>query len=169
MVTRYGDGGPWTVYLGPHSPFAADPREQAPPTHADRYTATATGTPPHLRVTVTDRETDAALTIPAGMAEADAARLWRDAWEIVGMAERQAGGPPVGSGLQPAQVIAAAVALWNPDPPPNGTPPTQSLVAAELGTDREGRTLRRVGALLPGPGKSWERILRDARIARLRG
>jgi len=89
MVTRYGDEGPWTVYLGPHSPFVWDPSEAPPPTLADLYVATATGTPPDLRVTVTEIETGAAVTLPTGMAETDAARLWRDAQEIVGIAERQ--------------------------------------------------------------------------------
>lgn len=165
VVTRYGDEGPWQVYLGPHSPFVADPSKAPSPTLADRYTATAVGTPPDLRVTITDRETEASVTIPAGIAEADAARLWRDARDIVGRARRQAGGPPVGSGLRPQQVIAMTVALWNPEPLPDGTAPTQDAVADKLLVTP--RTISRVAATLPGPGEPWERLLRDARIARL--
>jgi hypothetical protein len=93
--------------------------------------------------------TAAVVTIPADMTEADAERVWRDAREIVGIVTRATGGPAVGTGLLPAQVVAAAVALWDPDPPPDGTPPTQAAVAVELTTDI--RTIRRVGRDLPGP------------------
>jgi hypothetical protein len=165
-LARYVDAdGPWLVDLGPRS-RSADPSMAPAATLADRYTATAIGDPPDLLVTVTDRETQAAVTLPADMAEVDALRLWRDARAIVGIAKVQRGGPAIGTGLQPSQLIEKTVALWNPDPPPEGTPPTQAEVADATGTDHDGRTVRRVGALLPGPGKPWERVLRNARIAR---
>jgi hypothetical protein len=175
MVTRYGDAGPWLVYLGPYSPFVANPSQATPQTLADRYTATGTGTPPDIRVTVTDRETgatanvrdvDIILTIPDTATKADAARLLHDARTIIGIARRQTGGPAVGTGLRPSHVIAAILDLWNPEPPPEGLPPTEPNVANRLGTDHDGRTIRRIGEQLPGPGTPWERLLRDARIAR---
>lgn len=177
-MARWGDGGPWSVYLGPHSPFVADPRDEQPPTLADRYVATATGHPPTIRVVVKDRETGATaqqgrgdgivLTIPTTAPDATGTRLLRDARTIIGIARRQTGGPAMGSGLQPSQVVAAMVALWNPEPAPDGTPPTQPAVGKELllSEHDEGRTIRRIGGRLPGPGKPWERLLRDARIAR---
>jgi carboxypeptidase family protein len=99
MVTRYGDEGPWLIYLGPHSPFVADPSHAPAQTLADRYTAAAIGTPPDLQVTVTDRETgataeargkDVILTIPSVMPDANASRLLHDARAILGIANRQA-------------------------------------------------------------------------------
>jgi hypothetical protein len=161
--------------LGSRSPFVIDPSKAHPPTLADLYTATATGDAPAVLVTVTDRKTGATareapggvlvLTVPSAVSERVAERLLRDARTIIGIARRKTGRPAVGTGLQPSQVIAVVVELWNPEPPPEGTPPTEDDVARELGTSV--RTIRRKGELLPGPDKApWERLLRDARIAR---
>lgn len=176
-MARRDDDGPWVVNLGPHSPFVVDLAKAPPLTLADRYTATATGWPPAVRtLTVTERETGATarwargdrlvLTVPGAMAEVEAARLLRDARAIVGIARTSSGGPPVGTGLTTAQIVAATVKLWDPDPQPDGTPPTQREVADDLGTDWEGRSIRRVASGLPGPGRPWSRVLRDSRIAR---
>jgi hypothetical protein len=148
---RYGGGGPWTVLLTPE--------------YVHRYRATALGDPPAIRsITLTDRTTGAALTIRPDATAEDVQRLWTDARAILPIARRQTGGPPVGTGLRASQVIAKMVELWDSDPLPDGTAPTEAGVAKELTTTA--KTIGRVGRQLAGAGTGWARLLRDARIAR---
>jgi hypothetical protein len=149
---RYG-GGPWTVLLTPE--------------YAHRYKATALGDPPAIRsITLTDRTTGATLTIRPDATHEDVQRLWTDARAILPIARRQTGGPPAGTGLTAAQIVAKTIELWGPDPLPQGTPPTEDTVAKDL--NRHERTVRRLAARLPGLGRPWQKVLAAAQDERMR-
>lgn len=149
---RYGDSGPWQVAL--------------PDDLRRRYRATARlrrGGRALLALSVTDRQTGATfewtargdlvrLSLPSDATEAMRESLWRDGRDIVGLAARQSGGPPRGTGPQPEDLARKALELragadW----------PTQPVLAEEMNLSV--RQVRNIGERAPGPGKSWERIL----------
>jgi len=161
---RRGEDGPWTVDLGPYSPFVIDPSMAPPLTLADRYTATARWRRDMralLAVTLTDRETGATfgwtargnrvtLSLASDATAADVARLWSDGHTAVGLMRRQTGGPAPDTGLTWQAIVEALVARH--DAMPSGEWATEADLADDRGVTV--RWLRKVAARAPGPATS---------------
>jgi hypothetical protein len=161
---RFGDG-PWILHLPGHE--SGEPCDGC---LRDRYTAIA-----RLRhdgraiaVTITERDTGATfqwaargdrmtVTGASEKTDEDLARLMWDGRNIVGLARTPSGGPARGTGITPEDLIRAAIERRTED----GWP-SEEVVAEEVG--RDVRTVRRVGARIPGPGKPYEKVLTAARL-----
>jgi hypothetical protein len=165
-LARRGDEGPWNVHLPGHR--YGEPCDGC---LKDRYTATARlrrDGRAILAVSITDRNTGATfewiarddratVSVASETTAADRERLWRDGRDIVGLARKQSGGPASGTGVTADDLIRAALRLRTDDGWPNA-----EVVAEEVG--RDVRTVRRIGATIPGPGKPYEKVLAAARL-----
>jgi hypothetical protein len=142
-----------------------------PAEYADRYQATyrilfdGSSSPAILSLMVRDHTTDATVVLNGdqvtlnahiGATVAYRTTLWRDALAIRGLAQRQAGGAPRGTGLTVPALVDRVLALREPD----GTWPTQEAVAESL--DRSVKRVQDVAAETIADGASrtpWERII----------
>jgi hypothetical protein len=162
---RFGDEGPWKVQLPGHR--NGEPCDGC---LDDRYTATARlrwDRRAILAVSITDRNTGATfqwtarddrvkVNVASDATAADYDRLHRDGRDIVGLARKQSGGPARGTGVTADELIHAALRLRTDD----GWP-TEEDLAVEVG--RDVRTVRRIGAMIPGHGEPYEKVLEAAR------
>lgn len=163
---RYGDKGPWKVHLPGHR--SGEPCDGC---LNDRYTASMRlrrDGPAIQAVSITDRDTGATfewtahndrvkMSMASDTTAADRERLWRDGRDIVGLARKQSGGPARGTGVTVDELIHAALRLRT-----NDGWPTEEDLADEVG--RDVRTVRRIGAMIPGHGEPYEKVLDAARL-----
>jgi hypothetical protein len=163
---RYGDEGPWNVHLPGHR--YGEPCDGC---LKDRYTASARlrrDGRAILAVSITDRDTGATfewtahddrvnVSAASDTAVAAVLGLWRDGRDIVGLARKQSGGPASGTGVTVDDLINAALRRRT-----NDGWPSEEVVAEEVG--RDVRTVRRVGATIPGSGTPYEKVLAAARL-----